>query len=219
VSFTQGYKLDFTHRRHHREIIVNVPEELLYADNYYEDKTISVAITPFYENIVLSPSATQTLSAETLVVTEIDVNGIVLDGRASNLQLDWREIPFGTGYRIWRDIETSILPEPSYETLNPLFQVTSPSITQLTDTKQFRKNGRVVRFNPFVYYSIQTRYNFPNEGTKFSDKSPIYFTFFEMGCLCPQRGLPLKFNTTNNKKQMSTRRRIAQKLASGRKYW
>lgn len=221
VSFTQGYTLDFSHRRHHRDITINMPQDLLYVDDYHEDKTISVEITPFYENIILSPSATQTLSAETLVVTEIGINNSVIDGRATNLQLDWLPIPFGTGYRIWRDIEPGLLPEPSYETLNPLYQVNNQNITELTDTKAFRKTGKVIRFDPFVYYSIQTRYSFTNSPTitKFSDKSPIYFSFFEMGCICPLPGLPLMYNTANNKKQMSSRRRIAQKLSSGRKYW
>lgn len=221
VSFTQGYTLDFSHRRHHRDISINMPQDLLYVDDYHEDKTISVEITPFYENIILSPSATQTLSAETLVVTEIGINNLIVDGRATNLQLDWLKIPFGTGYRIWRDIEPGLLPEPSYETLNPLYQVNNQNITELTDTKAFRKNGKVIRFDPFVYYSIQTRYSFTNSPTitKFSDKSPIYFSFFEMGCICPLPGLPLMYNTANNKKQMSSRRRIAQKLGSGRKYW
>lgn len=221
VSYTQRYGFDFHYNDGEKQIVANI-DDLPFIGDFHEDVRLIADITPQYENIDLSSSATQTISADTLVVSELLVTGFnETKNRQTNVQLDWIPITFGDGYRIKRYVRPTLLPDPSYGALEILDKTTTPNVNRYTDFKPFRFNGKLVRFNPYLYYSVQTRYLIENSPTveKFSDDALIYYFEQDMGCICPVPGIPTKLDNSNVKRQLSRNRRIAQKLGSGRKYW
>jgi hypothetical protein len=221
VSFTQSYELDFHYNDGEKRTLVNV-EDLPFLADFHEDIRLIADITPQYDNIDLSSSATQTISAETLIVSELLVTGFnETKDRQINVRLDWIPIQFGNGYRIKRYVRPTLLPDPSYGALELLQQTNTPNVNRYTDFTPPRFNGQLVRFNPYLYYSVQTRYLIENGQTteKFSDDALIYYFEQDMGCICPIPGIPTKLDNSNVKRQISRNRRIAQKLSSGRKYW
>ena len=217
VSFTQRYEFDF-HYNDGEKIIVASVEDLPFVGDFHEDVRLIADITPQYDNIDLSSSATQTISAETLIVSELLVTGFNKNkNRQTNVQLDWIPILFGNGYKIQRYVQPSLLPDPSYGLLNTLDITTTPNVNRYTDRTPPRFNGKLVRFDPYLYYSVQTRYSVGDPTVeKFSDSALIYYFEQDMGCICPVPGIPTKLDNSTVKRQLSRNRRIAHKLKFGK---
>lgn len=218
ISFSQSYEFDFHYSLGEKDVVLDSTSSP-FVSNYTEDYQLIVDITPTYDNIVLSPSATQTISAETLVVSNLVIQEVNDGPRANNISIFWVPITFGEGYKILRSTLPNLETNPEDVSLNTLAITKNPNISKYVDGKIRTNDGKILRYDPYVYYAISTRYDISGHSIVFSDPSPIYYVAFDVGCVCPLPNLPLGLNSHTVKRQLSTKRRIAKKLMSGRKYW
>ena len=216
VSYVQSYTLNF----HYTENIVDISVgDLPYVNFYLSDYVSEIDVTPRYDNIVLGESATQTVSLETLIVPIIDLGSVDLGtSNFGNILINWNSLPFASGYRIYRSVYENLVMEPEDVSLQLIATTLNPSIDKYYDTRIRTNSGGFLRQNPFVYYGIQAIYDISGE-TVYSDISPLVYFSYDIGCVCPLPQQILKFNSSGVIRQISNRRRIAQLLGTGRKYF
>lgn len=214
VPHVQSYTFDFHYSG--ESFVVDV-DDLPFVAEYTFDYVAIADIRPNYDNLELD-TALQTVSCETLVVPTI-LNGNTSKG---NNTFRWNPaISFSRGYEVLRSVSDSPRMHPNDVSFIVVAKTNRNSRVSYYDRNVRTNDGKQFRFNPYVYYGVRALYVVGTDPDtdepiqKYSDISPIVYFAYDIGCLCPLPGQVLQFNSHHVIRQMSTRRRIGQRLMSG----